>query len=455
VIDMTIDPSQPPNDSPREHLRELAPWLFDEQLGACVVGSAALREACRRAGVAGPRSLDVDLAWTVDVDAGERLLRDHRVHLPVTANSRARGTLAMRLGGQRYEITTFRGDGATWREQLGADLAKRDMTIGAIAWCLTTDELIDPQNGIEDWSGQRIEPVGDPAARIAEHPVRWLRYYRRAHELDFALSGRIRKLAFDPSWATAVPREQIAAEFRRALLTTRSPGRWLVELHEGGGLQHYAPELAAQFDGRPAGPVRFHPEVSQALHMVLALEWTVARTGDLTEADRAAVLVAVLCHDLGKGATPREQLPAHVGHERSGVPLVKRLLTSLPGLADRPAQRLAEATCALHLEVRRLRSMRPGTLARLYDDHFRSRDFRADLFALAIGADSGGRLNLEAEGDRTVHEVVANIEAICKACESVDTAKLRESFEDVERFRAELHAARARALRTAGFGSEP
>ena len=41
-------------------------------------------------------------------------------------------------------------------------------------------------------------------------------------------------------------------------------------------LQSLLPELASQFDGRPAGPQQWHPEVGQALHMILALEWAAA-----------------------------------------------------------------------------------------------------------------------------------------------------------------------------------
>ncbi len=446
----TIEPA--PSENARNVLLRHAPWLAEPRLGTCIVGTAALAEACRRAGVDAPRTHDVDLAWALDVDAGARLLADRNAAATVTENSRQRGTLALRVAGHRFEVTTFRGDGDSLRERIGADLARRDMTIGAIAWQIETDAILDPEGGLEDWRARRIEPVGDAALRIVEHPVRFLRYYRRAHELDFELSTRVRKLVFDPAWSRAVPREHVAAEFRRALLRTPSPGRFLLELFEAGALPHFAPELAAQFDGRAAGPVRHHPEVSQALHLILALEWVATKSRDLGEDDRAAVMVAVLCHDLGKGATPRDQLPTHPGHERRGLPILRRLLDSLPGLADAAARRLAEQVCALHLESRRLRSMRPGTLAKLYDEHLRSGAFRTDLFALAVGADAGGRLGRAADGDRVAERVGEDLAAVRTACEAVDAGELRARFDDLERFRNELHAARVRTLRAAGFG---
>src|SRR5690606_30662622 len=99
---------------------------------------------------------------------------------------------------------------------------------------------------------------------------------------------------------------------------------------------------------------------------------------------RNAVLVAVLCHDLGKGRTRPDDLPSHPGHEEAGVPLVRALLDRLPGLTDARGRRLAEQVSRLHLVVRQLGRLRPGTLARLYDEELRGAGFPVELFALAV-----------------------------------------------------------------------
>ena len=54
---------------------------------------------------------------------------------------------------------------------------------------------------------------------------------------------------------------------RTSLLDLDSPGRMLLELAEDGQLTALFPELAPQFDGRPAGPIRHHPEIGQGLHL--------------------------------------------------------------------------------------------------------------------------------------------------------------------------------------------
>ena len=129
--------------------------------------------------------------------------------------------------------------------------------------------------------------------------------------------------------------------------------------------------------------------------------------------------------------------------------MIATLLDRLPGLADASMRRMAKAVGRLHLEVRRFNELRPGTLVDLYERYFRQRDFRVDLFALAVGADSGGRLGRDAEGDRLAHQVEADLTWLRERCEAVDAAHLREQFgANTDAFKAALHERRAAALRT-------
>jgi tRNA nucleotidyltransferase (CCA-adding enzyme) len=430
-------------------LRAHADWLFAPDLGTCLVGSQALALACRSQGEPGPQPVDLDLSWRLDVDAGAALLQDRDVFVATTEGNRARGTLALKLGGRRIEITTLRGGEPHQpiAERIEADLGERDMTIGALAFELTTARLHDPHHGLEHWRQRRIVPVGDADQRVREHPVRWLRYYRKAHELGFALERTIRSLQLPPEILLGLPPEAVALELRAILAKCASPGRCLLELHEDGVLATIAPELARQFDGRPAGPQRWHPEVSQALHLVLALEWVVRRIAVLDERDRMAVMLAVLCHDLGKGYTRASDLPSHPGHERDGVPYVDSLLDRWPGLADPRSRTLARDVCALHVEVRHFDDLRPGTLADLYDSFFRAKDYPVDLFAMAVAADTAGRLGHEHHGAATEHRVADDLKWLREVCGSVDAGALRQRHpDDVDAFRAALHQARARAI---------
>ncbi|MBK8099067.1 MAG: hypothetical protein IPK26_18320 [Planctomycetes bacterium] len=430
-------------------LQERVPWLLAPELGVCVVGTHALAIACADAGLQGPRPADLDLAWALSVEAGQTLLQQHGVHVPTTDNNQDRGTLALKLAGQRLEITSFRaGDpAAPMRERIAADLGARDMTVGALAVELATGVVHDPTGGLEHWRKRRIVPVGDPAARVHEHAVRWLRWYRKAHEWGFQLDPTIRSLRVSHGLLAALPTEAIAQELRALLLKCRSPGRCLLDLHEDGLLDWLSPDLARQFDGRPAGPQRWHPEVSQALHLILALEWAVAATQDLDQRDRLAVLLAVLCHDFGKSHTPAAEWPGHSGHEHAGLPWVERFLDRWPGLADPRARMLALHVCELHQKIRQFDELRAGTQVEMFDRCFRPKDYPCELFALAIGADTGGRLGLADSGEAMRARVLRDLQWLRRVCGSVDAAALRARIgDDVEKFKAALHQARAEAL---------
>jgi tRNA nucleotidyltransferase (CCA-adding enzyme) len=436
-------------------VRQHAPWLTAPELGVCIVGSQALAIACRDANIDGPNPSDLDLSWALDHEAGTALLEQHAVFVPTTTGSQERGTLAAKIGGERIEITTFRvGDNsAPMKERIESDLSERDMTIGAIAVQLDNGCIHDPFDGLKHYRERRIAPVGDAAQRVTEHGIRWLRYFRKAHEFGFVVDNSIRGLRrkLDHSLLLSLPKEAVALELRAILTKTASPGRCLLELHEVGLLATISPSLARQFDGRPAGPQRWHPEVSQALHMVMALDWAVANTVHLEERDRTAVLFAVLCHDLGKGDTKPSSFPHHHGHEAAGIPHIEQLAANWPGLMDQRTTTLAKHVSALHLEVRRFDELRAGTKARFYDDYFRGKDYPIELFATAVAADSAGRLGFEHEGPIIRARVIADLHGLRAACATVDAGALREQHaDDLEAFRSALHKARADAIKTSG-----
>lgn len=439
---------QDPHRDPIAYVRRHAPWLCVEELGTCLVGSHALAFACRKAGVPGPDPKDLDLAFALDVDRGRALLSQHDALVETTAGSLDRGTLAVRIGDLRVELTTLRAGTPSMSiaERIDCDLAARDMTCGALAVELASGVIHDPQRGLADWRARKVVPVGNVRARVEEHPVRWLRYYRKAHEWGFELDRSVRKLDLPNTVFDTLPREAIASELRAALLQCASPGRFFVDLFEAKLLQHLLPELALQFDGRSAGPQRWHPELSQGLHLVLALQWAAAASHSLDERDRLAVMIAVLCHDLGKGYTREHELPSHPGHEGLGLQPLATMLDRFPGLADQRCRWLAAKVCELHLLARRLHELRPGTLATLYDQNFRAKDAPLELFALAVAADVAGRLGEEASGEPERVRVLEDLHRLRACCEKVDAAALRAQFADVEAFKSALHAARARAI---------
>lgn len=104
----------------------------------------------------------------------------------------ARGKL-VRIGkGELHRIMLRNGmtlDFSPLRENIAADLSGRDFTINSMAWSPQTG-LIDLHQGFQDISGKFIRIVN--GGSIEQDPVRILRAYRFASELNFEISHETR-----------------------------------------------------------------------------------------------------------------------------------------------------------------------------------------------------------------------------------------------------------------------
>ncbi|OGF31265.1 hypothetical protein A2223_02945 [Candidatus Falkowbacteria bacterium RIFOXYA2_FULL_35_8] len=70
------------------------------------------------------------------------------------------------------------------------DLARRDLTINAMAWDIRNQSLIDPFNGQKDLADKQIRAVGNPEQRFQEDYSRMLRAIRFACKLDFEIEEK-------------------------------------------------------------------------------------------------------------------------------------------------------------------------------------------------------------------------------------------------------------------------
>ncbi len=103
---------------------------------------------------------------------------------------------------------------------------------------------------------------------------------------------------------------------------------------------------------------------------------------------------AVMVHDLGKGTTPRELWPRHVGHEERGVQLIGALCERVG--APTRFRELAVAVARHHGVCHRAAELRGRTILKVLDslDALR-RPERLDEFLVACEADYRGRTGLE------------------------------------------------------------
>jgi tRNA nucleotidyltransferase (CCA-adding enzyme) len=107
-----------------------------------------------------------------------------------------------------------------------------------------------------------------------------------------------------------------------------------------------------------------------------------------------AARFACLTHDLGKGTTPPEILPKHIGHEERSARLLRNVCERLRVPID--CRELAEVVAREHGNIHRSTEFGAAALVRLLErcDAFRKPQ-RFDLVLLACECDARGRLGLE------------------------------------------------------------
>jgi tRNA nucleotidyltransferase (CCA-adding enzyme) len=123
---------------------------------------------------------------------------------------------------------------------LVADLQRRDYTINAIAYNPHTGEWLDPLGGRADLERRVLRMVSP--TNLADDPLRLLRAYRQAAQLNFAIEaqtqGAIAQLA---RLLRQVAPERIQTELEY-LLDCPSGGEWIAAAWEVGLLQPYFPD---------------------------------------------------------------------------------------------------------------------------------------------------------------------------------------------------------------------
>ena len=223
------------------------------------------------------------------------------------------GTVTIKYGGQLYETTTFRTEGAYtdgrhpdevhFVPDVRQDLARRDFTINAMAYN-DAEGLIDPFGGQQDLQQGILRAVGDPATRFEEDALRILRLYRFAARFGFAIdppTGQAARALC--AHLDCVSVERIEEELSK-LLAAPAPAAYLDEKI----LKVIIPELSAPalqaakpvVDACPAGtedlPVRW-----AALLMSLGEDGTRKALKRLRYSNACIEQTAVLVRETGGG----------------------------------------------------------------------------------------------------------------------------------------------------------
>lgn len=316
---------------------------------------------------------------------------------------------------------------------LEQDLSRRDFTINAIAKS-DDGKLIDPFNGVADIQAKVLRHVSDA---FVEDPVRILRAARfSARFTEFSISpdtlNLMQQMVQNGEVDALVP-ERVWQEFAKGLMEAQ-PSRMFEVLRACGALHRIFPELDKLW-GVPQPP-KHHPEIDTGVHVMMVIDYAAKQNFSLP------VRFAALVHDLGKGTTPADILPRHIGHEARSVNLVKEVCKRLRVPND--CKDLGIMVARFHGKLHQVLKMRPETLLEfLMDIDAIRQPARFGDFLKACEADSRGRTGLEncalPETDFIVHAL--------EATSCIDAGEIAKKHGEPEEIKKAVFAARLAAIK--------
>ena len=191
----------------------------------------------------------------------------------------------------------------------------------------------------------------------------------------------MRQMVADGEADHLVP-ERVWQELAKGLMSER-PSRMFEVLRACGALKVLLPELDRLW-GVPQRP-EYHPEIDTGVHMMLVMDMAARLNMPL------AVRVACLMHDLGKGTTPADVLPRHIGHEGRSVKLLQKVCERLRVPTE--GKELAEVVAREHGNIHRSADLNAEAVVRLLErcDAIRQPERFAQVLQ-ACECDARGRL---------------------------------------------------------------
>lgn len=204
------------------------------------------------------------------------------------------------------------------------DLQRRDITINAIAKEVLTNKIIDPFNGQKDLKNKTIRAVSN---HFLEDPLRVYRVARFASQFEFIVEENTLKMMESlKSELKTLSVERVEKEFEKSLLS-KKPSIFFNVLKKANVLDVHFKEIYDLIGAEQ--PIKYHPEGDSYNHTMIVLDKVSNYTINYDDKRKLEIRYASLVHDLGKGTTPKEEYPHHIGHEKRGADLVKIMSKNL------------------------------------------------------------------------------------------------------------------------------
>jgi poly(A) polymerase len=252
--------------------------------------------------------VDLDFATSARPEETERLVRGWASAVWLTGAEFGTVSCQREEPGRparHVEITTYRSDSyapgsrhpeVEFGDSIEGDLARRDLTVNAMAVRVPDFRFVDPFGGLRDLRAGVLRTPVDPAVSFGDDPLRMVRLARFAAVLAADAEEATRVAATEmAAEVTTVSAERVRDELVK-LVCGRVPRRGIELLVETGLADHVLPELRELRDCRD--PIHRHKDVYE--HTIAVIENTMELEG--TEPD-FVLRFAALMHDVGKPDT--------------------------------------------------------------------------------------------------------------------------------------------------------
>ena len=325
-----------------------------------------------------------------------------------------------------------------------ADLSRRDLTINSMAIEVFDDmntrplEIIDPYGGLKDIENKVLRHT---SLAFQEDPVRVLRLarFRARFGPDWVVADETKDLIYKMNKAgilSELTPERIWKEMSRALMEDY-PRLFFDTLLQCDVLHILFPELYKLKTALES--YKFHPEGEAYSHTMLVITQAARMKYDLE------TRLACLVHDLGKGATPRSELPKHYGHDIKGAHIAREFCSRLR-IPAKIRDRCVKAT-RYHMTGHRLDQTNPKTYVKMFDRMGLLNDPNiVPLLLRLFICDHRGRLGSE-------NSDISHLELFNRKASAYMETKFNDVFPygetNVNKIKQELFKARVQAVKSA------
>ncbi|MSV43288.1 MAG: CCA tRNA nucleotidyltransferase [Actinobacteria bacterium] len=249
------------------------------------------------------------------------------------------GTVGLRKGDHKLEITTYRAEAydresrkpdVHYGTSLADDLGRRDFTVNAMAVRLPGLELVDLHGGIDDLRSGILRTPGTPESSFSDDPLRMMRAARFASSLGFEVAPEVVTAMTAMCGRLAIVSAERVRDELVKLVLGEHPRAGLALLVSTGLAELVLPELPALV--LEVDEHHRHKDVYEHTLTVLEQAMDLETSHDPRSGPDFVLRFAALMHDVGKPRTRKFESDGGVSfhhHEMVGARITRKRMQTL------------------------------------------------------------------------------------------------------------------------------